>query len=224
MTNKKKTFKTIIESRMKKGLGRFRSQTMPSDVYESREWFRQKAITTRSLKGVNSAKIMHIGRENKRLKPNIKTQLMLGKMFMFQYEAKGAETLPYYDAFPVIFPIESYSDGFLGINLHYLPYIWRAHLMDNLYDIRTNEDMDETTRLKLYSNGYNILKRSAKYKYFQPCVKRHLESQVSSRYMEIPADEWEIALFLPLERFIGASKRKVWKDTRKKYRKSRGGA
>ena len=94
MTNKKKTFKTIIESRMKKGLGRFRSQTMPSDVYESREWFRQKAITTRSLKGVNSAKIMHIGRENKRLKPNIKTQLMLGKMFMFQYEAKGAETLP----------------------------------------------------------------------------------------------------------------------------------
>jgi hypothetical protein len=39
--------------------------------------------------------------------------------------------------------------------------------------------------------------------------------------MEIPPEEWEIALFLPLERFVGATKRKVWRDTRKKYRKGR---
>jgi hypothetical protein len=222
MAYKKKNFKTIIESKMKKGLGRFRSQTMPSDVYESREWFRQKAIRTRSLKTVNSRRIMQIGRNNRRLRPTLKTRMMLGKLFMFEYEAKGAETLPYYDAFPIIFPIESYTEGFLGINLHYLPYLWRAHLMDNLYELRTNEDMDETTRLKLFNNGYDILKRSPKYKYFRPCVKRYLDGQVTSRYMEIPPDEWEIALFLPLERFIGESKRGVWKDTRKKYRKSRG--
>jgi hypothetical protein len=155
------------------------------------------------------------------MKPTIKNRRMLGKLYMFQYEAKHAETIPYYDAFPIIFPIESHSDGFLGINLHYLPHIWRAVLMDNLYDLRTNEDMDDTTRLRLFNNGYNILRKSAKYRYFRPCIKKYLDEQVRSRYMEIPPEEWEIALFLPLERFVGATKRKVWIDTRKKYRKGR---
>ena len=218
----KKNFKSLIESQMKRGLGRFRNQKMPTDTYESREWFRQKAIRSRHMKGVSSQRILKIGRDNSRMKQTIKNRMMLGRMFMFQYEAKGADTLPYYDQFPLIFPIESHSDGFLGINLHYLPHLWRAHLMDNLYDLRTNEDMDDTTRLRLFNNGYNILKKSAKYKYFRPCVKKYLSGQVTSRYMEVPPDEWEIALFLPLERFVGASKRKVWRDTRKNYRKSKG--
>lgn len=221
MAAKKKNFKSLIEANMKKGIGRFQKQTMPEDVYESREWFRNKAIRTRSLKGASTARIIRIGRENQRMRPTIKTRRMLGKLYMFEYEAKHADTLPYYDAFPIIFPIEAHSDGFLGINMHYLPHMWRAALMDNLYDLRTNEDMDETTRLRLFNNGYNILKRSAKYRYFRPCIKKYLDEQVKSRYMEIPPEEWEIALFLPLERFVGASRRKVWIDSRRKYRKGR---
>ena len=146
---------------------------------------------------------------------------MMGRMFMFEYEAKHAKTLPYYDSFPLIFPIEFQADGFLGINLHYLPYNWRAILMDNLYDLRTNENMDESTRLALAMNGYKMLSKSAKYRYFKPCVKKYLYDQVNSRYMEIPPEEWEIALFLPLERFVGESKRKVWNETRKTYRRGR---
>jgi hypothetical protein len=214
MAAKKKNFKTLIESRTKRG-------SMPENVYESREWFRQKAIRARHLKGASTQKIIRIGRENQRMRPTIKTRRMLGKLYMFRYEAKHAETLPYYDAFPIIFPIEAHSDGFIGINLHYLPHVWRAVLMDNLYDLRTNENMDETTRLRLFNNGYNILKKSAKYKYFRPCVKRYLNEQVKSRYMEIPPDEWEIALFLPLERFVGTSRRVVWNESRKKYQKGK---
>ena len=212
---KKKNFKTIIETQVRRG-------SPPADIHESREWYRKKAIRTRQLKGVNSQKILKIGRENQRMKPTLKGRMMLGKMFMFQYEAKGAETMPFYDSFPLIFPIDAQADGFLGINLHYLPHVWRAVLMDNLYDLRTNEDMDETTRLRLFNNGYNTLKKSAKYRYFKPCVKKYLFEQTKSRYMEIPPEEWEIALFLPLERFVGASRRTVWIDTRKKYRKGLG--
>jgi hypothetical protein len=39
--------------------------------------------------------------------------------------------------------------------------------------------------------------------------------------MEIPPDEWEIALFLPLERFVGTSRRVVWNESRKKYQKGK---
>jgi hypothetical protein len=45
--------------------------------------------------------------------------------------------LPYWDRLPLIFPIEIYPDGFLGINLHYLPPMYRAKLMDALYGILT---------------------------------------------------------------------------------------
>lgn len=88
--------------------------------------------------------------------------------------------------------------------------------MDNLYSLVNNEEADQTTRLQLGNNGYNILNKSAKYRYFKPCIKRYLYENVRSRYMEIPADEWEIALFLPLERFVGKTKRSVWSESRKK--------
>ena len=40
--------------------------------------------------------------------------------------------LPYYDRFPLTLPIEQYSDGFLGINLHYLSILMRIRLLDRL--------------------------------------------------------------------------------------------
>jgi hypothetical protein len=215
MAQKKKTFKTIVESRVKRG-------SLPQDSYKSRKWYRQK---TQRMMGVRSIRprriIQEIGRQNKRTTTFLKGRIMLGKMFMFEYEAKAAKTLPYYDAFPLIFPFEFTAGGFTGMNLHYLPHEWRAILMDNLYDLRTDDNMDENTRLSLSVSGYNILTKSAKYRYFRPCVRSYLYEQVTSRYMEIPPDEWEIALFLPLERFVGASRRQVWFQTRKEYRRSK---
>ena len=169
---KKKNFRTIIESQVKRG-------TIPQDTFEAREWYRQKAIRSRNLRGVNSSRILKIGRDNQRMKPSLRGRMMLGKMFMFQYEAKHAETMPFYDSFPLIFPFEAHADGFTGINLHYLPHIWRALLMDNLYELRTDENMDKHTRLRLFNNGYNTLKRSAKYKYFRPCVKKYLFEKIT---------------------------------------------
>ena len=45
--------------------------------------------------------------------------------------------------------------------------------------------------------------------------------------MEVPPDEWEIAIFLPLERFTSesggrATRKKIWMDTRMKYARQRG--
>ena len=203
----KKNFKTIIESKVKRG-------SIPTSNFESRDWYRRKAQLAREFKASPPKKFIQMGSQNKRLKTTLKQKQMLGKLYMFEYEAKPVE--PFYDAFPVVFPFELREDGFLGMNLHYLPYNYRAFLMDNLYSLVNNEEADQTTRLQLANNGYNILNKSAKYRYFKPCIKRYLYENVKSRYMEIPADEWEIALFLPLERFVGTTKRSVWADSRKK--------
>ena len=85
--------------------------------------------------------------------------------------------------------------------------------MDALYQTANNTRYDESTKLKI---SYDILNGAAKYKEFRPCVKRYLTSQLRSKFMYIYPSEWDIALFLPTERFQGASKTKVWSDSKKK--------
>jgi hypothetical protein len=50
-----------------------------------------------------------------------------------------------------------------------------------------------------------------------PCIKRYLFTQIESRFLEITADEWDIAALLPVESFVGASTSKVYADSRKKF-------
>ena len=52
-----------------------------------------------------------------------------GTLNMFVYGPKFKKKLPYYDTFPLVLPIETYSDGFLGLNFHYLPIPLRLSLI-----------------------------------------------------------------------------------------------
>jgi hypothetical protein len=142
-------------------------------------------------------------------------------MYMFFYDPKHKATLPYYDRFPLIFPIERYKDGFLGINFHYLPLPLRAKLMDALYSLSSNTRYDEKTKLKL---SYNILNGASKYAPFRPTIKRYLRSHVRSRFVKVFSSEWDIALFLPAHRFEKASASKVWRDSRDIIKKQKAKA
>ena len=53
-----------------------------------------------------------------------------GNMYMFFYDPKYKETLPYYDGFPLIIMLGPAKGGFMGLNLHYLPPAVRARLLD----------------------------------------------------------------------------------------------
>ena len=135
----------------------------------------------------------------------------LGKMYFYKYDPKWAKKLPYWDMYPLVFPFEKAKGGFYGINLHYIPPRDRALLMDQLNQFASNAKYDKTTRLNL---TYNTLKR---YGRAVPCVKRYLGDHVTSSTVRIDADEWEIAIFLPVERFQKESKSTVWKDSRRYY-------
>jgi hypothetical protein len=51
----------------------------------------------------------------------------------------------------------------------------------------------------------------------KPCIKRYLFSHVQSRFLEITADEWDIAVMLPVESFAKAKKNKVWSESEDKF-------
>ena len=54
-------------------------------------------------------------------------------------------------------------------------------------------------------------------KFLRPALKHYLTTQVKSRFALVEKPEWEIATFLPMADWRGASANKVYKDSRKLY-------
>ena len=140
------------------------------------------------------------------------SSMEFGYMYAFKYDPKTKNDLPYYDTFPLIFPVRMDSDGFLGINFHYLPPVLRAKLMNALYSTLTNKKYDDTTKVKI---SYSILQSASKYRYFKPMLKKYLRSHVRSQFLEVQVNEWDIAIFLPTESFRKADTGRVWEESRK---------
>jgi hypothetical protein len=185
----------IKESLAKEGYS-FRSK-------KARDWLRAKIPT---LKPTREAILADRAR--------LKTSPLIGRLYFYFYDPKTKDTLPYYDKFPLVLPIERYPDGFLGLNLHYIHPKHRIILLDKLSEFANNSKYDKTTKLKL---SYNLLKASSKAFEANACIKRYLFSHVESRFLEISADEWDIAALLPIANFVKATESKVWADSRKKF-------
>jgi hypothetical protein len=135
-------------------------------------------------------------------------------MYFFYYDPKGKDTLPYYDRFPLVFPIERYSDGFLGLNLHYIHPKQRIILLDKLSEFANNSAYDETTKLRL---SYQMLKSASRIFEKTACMKRYLFKHVESKFLEINASEWDIAALIPAEYFMKEQKQKVWEESKDKF-------
>jgi len=164
---------------------------------KSTEWFKDKIAEF----GKPSA--MNLIRDGKQA-----TRPFFGNLNMFFYDPKFKNKLPYYDRFPLVLPLERYSDGFLGINLHYLPIPLRVRLLDELMDYSTDTKFNKKTKI---NTNYQQLK---KVKLLKPTLKRYLAGKVKSRFRKIDADEFTVATLLPVQRFSKASASEVWSDSR----------
>jgi hypothetical protein len=147
-----------------------------------------------------------ISKETYRQKPGFK----LGMMYCFYYDPKGKDTLPYYDRFPMVLVLEKYNDGFLGLNLHYLPLQYRIAFLGKLLKFAEMDEAGEIQRLRV---TYDILTASKRLKEFRPCIKKYLTGHIQSKILAIQSNEWDIAAFLPLQQFKKANSSKVWQES-----------
>lgn len=165
-----------------------------SDREEAKEWYRNKAL---EVSKVDRNKIMNTAGPFKLF--NKLSGPAVGKMFMFFYDAKHKDTLPFFDMFPLVFPIEFYNDGFLGLNLHYLPPVARANLMDALYTTSNNTKYNNSMKLMI---SYQILKNASnKFSGYEQCIKRYLFGHVRSSFHYVNPDDWDKALLLPMQKW-----------------------
>jgi len=191
---------TVFDDLLTRGI---RSGQVPARTDDARDWFRGKAQKIGRTR-VTPEKLLADSQR-------AKSGPQVGSMYHYIYDPKHKKTLPYWDTFPLIFMVGPAEGGFYGINLHYLPPTLRAKLMDNLYSITNNKKYDDSTKLAL---SYGVLKGASKYKYFKPTFKHYLSEHVRSKFIYINPAEWDIALFLPTQRFKMANSQKVYSDSR----------
>lgn len=181
-----------------------------TSVKRSRSWF-DNQVTLLTKQNLTPQKVLAGNPEQ------LTTTLIPGNLYMYGYDPKLKNELPYYDRFPLVFPFRKTSNGFIGLNMHYLPYNLRITLLDRLLAFKTNNRMDETTRLK-YS--WATIDGVSKFDAAIPCVKQYLSGHVKTQFRKVDSADWATAMLLPVERFVGASKQEVWTESKRKIRRA----
>lgn len=139
-------------------------------------------------------------------------RLVIGNMYLYTYDAKTKEDLPYWDYYPLVLPFSYESDGFYGLNLHYTPPRLRAQILDEIIKYRANGDLRNPTA--------NLIRTLAKHPIMQPTIHRYLYSHIVGMPAKIDISEWEQTVYLPLAEWRSVhgktSANKVYRDYTKR--------
>ena len=72
-------------------------------VKRSRSWF-EKQVSALAQQGITPNKVM------KGEPTQLRTSIVPGNLYMYVYDPKTKEELPYYDRFPLVFPYQKVED------------------------------------------------------------------------------------------------------------------
>lgn len=164
---------------------------------ELAEWFQNKAMQA----GPQAARTKLLNAEDRQ-----QDDTFAGKLYFYRYDAKTKNKLEMWDKYPLCMVLEKKSDGFLGLNLHYLSPGQRKTLL-KLFDKYSKDYHIETgtTTGKGVSNWELLIKsingtRAAALP--KKCLKRYLFTHVRSKFIEIYPDEYDKAIQLPIDLWI----------------------
>ena len=73
-----------------------------------------------------------------------------------------------------------------------------------------SNDDDEIKRIRV---TYPILDASSRFKEFRPCIKKYLYSNIRSRILAVEPQEWDVALYLPIQQFKKEQAKTVWQES-----------
>lgn len=113
------------------------------------------------------------------------TDLTVGNLVMFRYNAKTARDLPFYDRSPLVLVVAEENEIFYGTNIHYYKPKERVGIVEYL-----REDIE--------SGGEDYMG----FLFGSAGFHKYLKSYVRSLFLEVAAEEWGKASLLPAEEFV----------------------
>lgn len=163
-------------------------------VKKSKRWYDTQIA---AMGRVTPGQVLNSGPQTAKIVP--------GSLYFFRYDPKFKDTLPYYDTFPMVFPYKPVPGGILALNLHYLSYPERIVILRGLVAINGSK-LDKNTKIR---QSWGFLSGAAA-QLSERCIKMYLYDHIQSPFAKVDPTDWTTAMFLPVERFVGASKEHVW--------------
>ena len=120
----------------------------------------------------------------------------IGRLNMYFYDPKYKKTLPYYDRFPLVLPLERIPGGFSGLNFHYLRPVARFSLLERLQRFSTRGR--EITRQNRFDVSYDRVKGIPM---VRRAINKYLWSHVRSSFLRIDYDKAALSVYLPVAQF-----------------------
>lgn len=111
--------------------------------------------------------------------------ILIGSMFLYEYDPKYKEKLPIWDEFPLVIPIDIYHNGFLAINFHFLEVKDRIKLLAILAK----------------NPSYQVIKSVSNYIDCSKAIKRYLVDHITSKLVIVEKGDMDKAILLPIAKF-----------------------
>lgn len=135
--------------------------------------------------------------------------VLLGRIYAFEYEPKHKRILKYFDENPLVLTFDfkkgQVSQGFLGINFHYVPKRHRKYVLD--FFMKNN--IDQVMNTGKIDIDYTKIKHNIKYPYLKYCIRMYLINHVKGNLYMVPPEEYIWVLNLHSPRFVGMSEQQI---------------
>lgn len=145
---------------------------------KSLEWFRETAKTVRGhkVRGVSP-----------------------GKLYLFEYDAKYKDELPYWDKYPLVVFLGTRStrEGQVvyGLNLHYIAPKARQEFLEELLKYASTDQLSNKTELKVNWSQLKHLKGA------EQMIKAYIPKRMTG-IKEVNPKDWANVIYLPLQKFV----------------------
>ena len=159
-------------------------KTSQGGIQKSVDWYKKNLVSLGD--SITASKLMRSGKLN-----GIPSR---GRLNFFFYDPKYKKTLPLYDRFPLVLPLETIPGGFMGMNFHYIRPVQRISLLNNLQRYASG-GMKPSTRIDA---SYDAVKNVSIAK---NTIKKYLYSHVRSNFLRVDFDEAALAVMLPVQQF-----------------------
>lgn len=151
------------------------------DRFNKKDFVRGKRKFPRELSGIFDR--LYNGENVPKIKPSAYKRARFGFPMLFKYSPKWAAQLPFYDVHPMPILLAKYDDGFLGLNIHYLPWAKRLQLADRI--IRASKNRKRITYPQI-KRAWQQLRLPMGYSYL--IIRRYLASHIQT---DIAVFTWE---------------------------------
>lgn len=112
----------------------------------------------------------------------------VGKIVHFKYDPLYKDELYQYDTNPLVLILTDSSNGFAGINLHFLPSELNAiKFISEVSKNLTNDKNDITTKMIV---TYEIIKALESFSVTKKAYRRYLTSRLRSRILILDPSRW----------------------------------